>query len=132
MKSWRSEKDLSYDLTTRKEGDILRVTAEGTRSLDSILAMSNDILTICIEKNVNKVLIDVRALTGRLILIDAYEIPTLHFPEIRSRGVISHAAIVDLEEFKDSYRFFETVAVNQGFRLRIFSDPDVAIVWLKE
>ena len=39
--------------------------------------------------------------------------------------------IVDLKEFQSSYEFFETVARNRGFDLRILSDVDEALEWLK-
>jgi hypothetical protein len=114
------------------EGDLLRVTATGTRTLQTVLDMSQDIFAICVEKNVKKILIDVLALEGRLSTIDAYEIPDKHFPKMRNRGVITQCAVVDLKEFRDSYRFFENGAINRGFLFRIFSDTDEAIAWLKK
>ena len=50
---------------------------------------------------------------------------------MRDRSLITRTAIVDLKEFEDSYRFFEDVAVNRGFSVHIFSDPDEAFEWLK-
>ena len=108
------------------------VTATGTRSLETVLAMSKDILKVCVEKRVKKVLMDVRAMEGRLSTLDAYEIPDKHFPKMRDRSVITHLAIIDLKEYEGSYRFFETVAVNRGFMVRIFSDVDKALEWLRE
>jgi len=122
---------MSYDLTIEKKDDVLWSTATGTRSLETVLAMSKDILAACTEKKVAKVLIDVRKLEGRLGTIEAYEIVNRHFPKIQDRSVITHCAIVDLKEFEHSYRFFEDVAVNRGFTLRIFSEPDEALEWLK-
>ncbi len=46
--------------------------------------------------------------------------------------MITHNAIVDLKEFEHSYIFFENVAVNRGFTLRIFSDTEKAVEWLKK
>lgn len=125
---------MSYDLTIEKKDDILWVTATGTRSMETVLGMSKDILTACVEKKVKKVLVDVRELEGRLSTIEGYEISNQHFPKMRDSSKITHGAIVDidLKEYEDSYRFFETVAVNRGFMLRIFSDPDQAIAWLKK
>ena len=44
---------------------------------------------------------------------------------------MSYDLKIEKKEFKNSYSFFENVAVNRGFALRIFSDPDEAIEWLK-
>lgn len=123
---------VAYDLKIKMEGDVLWVTATGTRSLQTVLAMSQDIFAACVEKHLKKVLIDVLALEGRLPVMDAYDIPTKHFPKMRDLSVITHCAIVDLKEFEASYRFFENVAVNRGYSLRIFSNTDEAIAWLKK
>lgn len=122
---------MSHNLTMEEKDDVLWVTATGTRSLKTVLATSKDILTACAEKKVKKVLLDVRALEGRLSIVEKYEIPSQHFPRMRDRSVITHMTIVDLKEFRDGNEFFENVAVNRGFMLRIFSDPDQAMAWLK-
>ena len=123
---------MSYKLTIEKKEDILWVTATGTRTVQTILAMSKDILAACIEKKVKKVLIDVRAMEGHLSVLEAFDISDIHFPKMRNPNEITHNAIVDLKEYKESYRFFETVAINRGFRLRIFLEPGLAKDWLKK
>ena len=127
----RTEK-MPYGLRIDVEGSFLRVTATGTRSFQTVLAISQDILATCAEKDLKKVLIDVRSLEGRLGTIDAHVIVDKHFPKIRECGVINRCAVVDLKEFEHSYRFFETVAVNRGYRFRIFSGTDQAVPWLKK
>jgi len=123
---------MSYNLTIEKKEDVLWVTATGNRSLQTVLAMSKDILAGCVEKMVKKALIDVRALEGRLSTLEAYEIPDKHFPNMRDPNVITHSAIVDLKEFERNYKFFEDVAVNRGFDLRIFSNTGEALEWLSK
>ena len=124
-------RSMPYELTIEQKGDVLWVIATGTRTLETVLSISNDILEACDEKKVAKVLVDVRKLEGRLRTMESFEIPEKHFPKMRERSLIRRTAIVDLKEFEDSYRFFEDVAVNRGFALRIFSDPEEAFKWLK-
>jgi hypothetical protein len=93
--------------------------------------MSKEILVACADKNVKKVLIDVRALEGRLSITNTYHLADKQFPKMRDRSVITHNALVDLKEFKDSYKFLEIVAANRGYMFRIFLDTDQAMVWLK-
>jgi hypothetical protein len=102
------------------------------RSLETVLAMAKDIFSDCKQKETKKTLIDVRKLGGRLRTMESYEIPDKHFPKMQDRSVITHAAIVDLKEFEHSYQFFEDVAVNRGFTLRILSDLDRAAEWLSK
>jgi hypothetical protein len=123
--------NMTYDLKIETKDDMLLVKATGTRSFDTILSMSQDILKACVEKDIKRVLIDVIGLEGRLGASDAFEVTDKYFPKIRNRSVITHCALVDLKEFESSYRFFENLAVNRGFVFRIFSDMDKAIAWLK-
>lgn len=123
---------MSYNLTIEKKGDVLWVTATGMRSLETVISMSKDIMAACAEQKVRRVLIDVRELKERMKMGEIYEISDKYFPKIRDRSVITHSAIVDLKEFEHEYKFFETVAMNRGFNLRLFSDPDEAVEWLRK
>ena len=123
---------MPYDLTIQKKDDVLWISATGTRSFETVLSMSKDVLAACAQEKVKKVLLDVRNLEGRLNTMDAYDIANTHFPQIRDRNVITHIAIVDLKEFENRYMFFENVAVNRGFMLRIFPGVDEAVAWLQK
>jgi hypothetical protein len=123
---------MSYDLTIEKKDDVLWVTATGVRSLESVLNMGKEILAALVENKVTKVLVDVRALAGRLGTVESYEIVDEHFAEWRDRTVVTRCSIVDLKAFEQSYRYFENLAVNRGFALRIFSDADQAFRWLQQ
>jgi hypothetical protein len=122
---------MSRDLKTRVEGDVLWVTASGSRSKPTILSMAEEIAAACAQQGLRKVLIDVRALEGTLATIDSYEIISEWFPYIREKAAISHCAIVDRPEIVGGYSFFETVAVNRGYRIRLFSSPEEGLAWLK-
>ena len=113
-----------------KEQDVLHVEATGTRNLEAVLAAAKEIMEACTKHGTSEVLIDVRKLEGRLGTLDAYDLPTKYFPKLRDEGVLTKAAIVDLKEFENSYRFLETVAANRGYNLRIFGDIDEAMKWL--
>lgn len=123
---------MPYSLTIEKKDDVLWVVATGTRSRADVLAMAEDILMALIANKATKVLIDVRALAGRLGTLDSYELVDEHFFGLRERRIVTRCGIVDLKEFEDSYRFFETVAANRGFALRIFSDTGKALAWLQQ
>lgn len=123
---------MAYQLLMEKHADVLHVKSVGIRTIETVLAMSGDIMHACAQQGTVKVLVDVRALEGRLPTIDAYQVPNSLFSEIRDREIIQKCAIVDLKEFENSYRFFENVAVNRGYNLRIFSDVNDAIKWLQK
>lgn len=123
---------MSYDLKIDKKKDMLWITATGNRTLETVLAITRDCVAACITNKTTKLLIDVCKLEGRLKTLDAYNVADQYFPKIEDLNIITQCAIIDLKEFEESYRFFENVAVNRGFNLRIFSDPDEAIAWLKK
>ena len=122
---------MSYKLSIERQDDVLWATATGTRSLETVLSMSYEILASCERHKVTKVLTDVRGLDGRLKAIESFELSENHFPKIRDRKLITHNAIVDLKRFEQDFRFFENVATNRGFNIALFSDPDSALKWLK-
>ena len=123
---------MSYDLKFEKKDNILWVTATGTRSLQTVLDITKDILATCADSKIKKVLLNVCALKGRLSTIDAYEIPDRHFPGLRDRSVLTHVAIIDIMRLEESDKFFENVAVNRGFMLRFFSVTENALEWLNQ
>jgi hypothetical protein len=123
---------MSYELKFEHEEDPLRVKATGTRNLETVLAMIKDMYAECAESQLKKVLLDVRALKSCLDTLDAYEIPARYLPVMRNLSVVTHVAIVDLKKCEENNKFFENVAVNRGFMLRVFSDTKKAVEWLKQ
>ena len=100
--------------------------------METVVAMSKDIMEACARRKTPKALINVRAMEGHLSTLDAYDIPKSFFETIRDRTVLQKSAIVDLKENKDRYAFLEHVATNLGYLLRFFSDADEALQWLQE
>ncbi len=122
---------MAYEIEFTRLDDILQVTATGTRSIDAVLSIVEDIFTACTEQKINIVLIDVRGLDGRLSTLNTFKLATRHFPILRELRVIKKAAIVDLVEFEHNYRFFENLTKKRGYRLRLFSDHNTAMTWLE-
>ena len=121
---------MSYELKVEERGEVLWVAATGTRSLETVLAMSKDIMKACAERGFSKVATDVRQLSGKLSAVDSFEVVARHFRAMQNRRVVTQAAIVDLKEFEARHQFFENLAINRGFNIRIFSQPEQALAWL--
>ena len=122
---------MAYELTTEKHDDYLHVTASGTRSFEVVLAIIRDILSACVKEKVSMLLVDLRGLKGHFETLDAYTIPDEYFPKYQYRNVVTRCAIIDRKEYESRVKFFENVAVNRGFFLRFFTDPESALEWLK-
>lgn len=117
--------------TTRKEG-YLQISIVGERSIKNIIDATIAILDECGKQEVMKVVVDITEMTGQLNIPETFELPTKVFPKLRDREVINRAAILDLPTNLKRTRFFETVAQNRGFNLRMFSAEAEAVTWLIE
>ena len=123
---------MSYQLTYKKEKEILHIKVSGIRSFETVLSIIKDIQQICVNQSTCRVLVDVRDLEGHLKTMEAYEIPSSVFPKLREKHVIEKSAIVDLEESRKYFSFLENVAVNRSFNLRFFTNTEEAIEWLRK
>lgn len=117
----------TYDIK-EKEG-LLIFELEGTRTRETNARVADAIREACVKRGVQKVLVDALALEKRLGVLDAHAGPTTDFPRDVSSKQIK-VAVLDREEFEDTFRFFETVARNAGYCLRIFGDRKKAMQWL--
>jgi hypothetical protein len=71
--------------------------------------------------------VDVRTFEGRLGVLDVYLVVTELFQKLR--GKEKETAIVDRPQ-SAMRGFLETVAVNRGFNIRIFTEIEDALQWL--
>jgi NMD protein affecting ribosome stability and mRNA decay len=109
---------MNYNLKIESIGDYLLFTATGTRSIDSVVSITKDVLAACAKEKVKKALVDVRAMVGHLTTMEAYDLSDHQFPVMRDRSVLVSVVVVDRKENEARYRFLETVAVNRGFSIR--------------
>lgn len=123
---------VAYRLTMHVDQDVLRVETEGTRSLEAVTAIANDILRECRQKSISDVLVDVKALRGRLSTVDSFELSDTFFETIREQNVLRRCAIVDRVESEGRSKvFLEVASMNRNYPLRIFRDKEKALDWLR-
>jgi stage II sporulation SpoAA-like protein len=123
---------MAYDLSARKERNILWVRITGARTRDTVWTATQEIFEACRREGTPKVLLDVRGFEGRLAATDNYELPAKQFPELRPAGVVKAVAILDAPENLDRFALFVDAAQSRGFNLRVFGDIDSATKWLKK
>lgn len=119
-----------FILTMEKQKDILYVKTEGERTFKTLVTITEQIMEACRENDACLVLVDVRAMGSKLSIWEMFKLVTSCFARVRNRRVLRKAAIVDREDARPRYKFFETVADNRGYNLRIFEDSDEALSWL--
>lgn len=120
---------MTYELQVEDRNEYLYARPIGIRTRETVSAIATEMLGACIENGNTRVMIDVRQLEGRLRTMDSFSIVTEDFPKMRGKGVYQ-AAVVDRQVSRARGWFFETVARNRGFNLRLFADQDTAHKWL--
>jgi hypothetical protein len=120
----------SYQLEFERKDGFLYARASGERTRDTVTALTFAILEAAREADFPRVLIDVRALEGRLSVLDSYLVVTQVFERLRGQGV-NRAAILDEQISSRREWFIETVARNRGFNFRVFPDEAEALAWLR-
>ena len=81
------------------------------------------------QVQISKALLDCRSMTGEIQTFESFNVAKYGVNMI---GIISKTALVGREDQMLPDNFVENVAVNRGVDLKIFTDIEEAIAWLKE
>ena len=81
------------------------------------------------EQTSSKALLDCRNMTGEIQIFSSFTVAEYG---VKMAGIISKTALIGREDQMLHSNFVENVAINRGVNLKIFTDADEAIDWLKE
>ncbi|PKO12877.1 MAG: hypothetical protein CVU39_22330 [Chloroflexi bacterium HGW-Chloroflexi-10] len=120
---------MEWEIRIHNEEKYLEVITKGAADKDGSLNMAKIVSETMQKHKITKVLIDHRSIesvSGEIIEI--YNRPKL----LRFIGVILGVKIAEIikPEHIKHFRFFETVCINQGFRVSIFQENLPALEWL--
>ncbi|MBN1365598.1 MAG: PilZ domain-containing protein [Syntrophaceae bacterium] len=120
------EKKAEYKITSSVKNEILEIVITGRVTKDYYKNMENEFNDILASTKIEKLLLDVRKVKGRVGYLEAYS-------RVRNYSAYSHVktAIVDIPENADFQDFQEKVAYGAGLSLKWFTDIDLARLWLK-
>lgn len=110
---------------------IIKYLIYGAATLRDIQDASRQGLLLSQKENVWDVLVQAKGLEPMLRIADLYELPvfysSLHIPPQAKVGVV----IPKGELFQRGFQFYEDVCVNRGFRVKLFTEDEAAMEWLK-
>ncbi len=121
-----------FDIDVTLDNNFLLIDAGGTYSLTKTyhlfkLAVDNGVM-----QAKSKILIDVTRVNGSIPFMDRF-----HFSEFlatyrmeTAHGLVHSIAMVGKEDIVHDDRFGETVAINRGTNLRVFTEMNEAATWL--
>jgi hypothetical protein len=116
----------TYKISKSVKDGILEIILTGELTESDALKMTNEVSDIVKANSVNKVIVDVRDLNGRLNTEATY---------LRVKSYPPHMyrvrfAMVDIEEQNAYEHFYENTAINAGMTVKCFTDINVAREWL--
>ena len=107
---------IRFDFT----GDFSEAT--GKQCIDAMVEASSQLKH-------SRALLDCREMTGEIQIIESFMVAQYG---VKMIGVLSKTALVGREDQMFPDNFVENVAVNRGVNLKLFTDVEEAIDWLKE
>jgi hypothetical protein len=118
----------AYQLSFERHPLFIHATVTGTNSREAVMGYLDDIRCECIREDCYRVLIEERLEGPRLQMMDVFSIASEG--AMNALGVFHAMAYVD-ERMGDMANFAETVAVNRGMPVRIFTNVPDAENWLR-
>jgi hypothetical protein len=119
---------MALKYTLKRDGDILVVRLTGSdNGLREVERYVLDVIRAALDEGLQRILCDETGITTRLDTLETFDIGT--FLSRNTPPSFRIAIIYDPQAYFD-FRFFESVAVNRGMQLRIFTDIDPAREWL--
>jgi len=119
---------MAYQLTIDPKSTYLHVIITGQNSRETVTQYLEELRRECIARNCFRVLIEERLEGPRLGTIDVFRIVS---EESKKTAVLLEAiAYVDVNAEGNLMQFAETVAVNRGVRMTVFSSVTDAEKWM--
>jgi hypothetical protein len=84
---------------------------------------------VCGQSPISKALLDCRNMTDEIEIMESFMVAKYG---VKMVGVITKFALVGREDQMFPDNFVENVAVNRGVNLKLFTDLERAVDWLKE
>lgn len=121
---------MSYELEIVEKSGYVVAVLKGVRTPETLLAAAARTTTFCSERQISHLLIDLKGMTGRLDTLETFDIAGHELPRQKAVRRVLRSVILDHPENVERLRFFETVAINRGLNVKVFSDEDQAVEWL--
>jgi hypothetical protein len=119
---------MTHNVTINRQGDHLHIIFSGSFSLAASKASVDAMVKACAEGRCSKVLFDCRPMTGEMSIMDRFDTGQYGAQTI-THGI--KIAMLAREDQISPNNFFENVAVNRGVNLKVFTDENGAIEWLR-
>jgi hypothetical protein len=119
-----------YRLAVEPRRGYLHISVNGENSADNVRRILGEVIAACTQHGCSRVLFEEYLVGPSLGTVEAFEI--VAEGSDTARPVVQHVAYVDTNPEHDSslLQFIETVAVNRGIHVRLFTTVREAEAWL--
>lgn len=121
---------MSYTLTISKKHNYLHAKVTGQNSEENIKRYLEEVVQKCKDAKCPRLLIEEQLEGPRLDTLSVFDIASEG--SVKSRGLFSAIAYVDISADGESMQFAETVAVNRGLPVRVFPTVTEAEKWFMD
>lgn len=119
---------MEYKLTIDQKPTYLHVIVTGRNSKENVMRYLEETLRECTARSCFRVLIEERLDGPRLGTLDVFQI--VSEASSKAEGILKAIAYVDVNAESNMMQFAETVAVNRGVPVVVFSTVADAEKWL--
>jgi hypothetical protein len=126
--------DANFTIETIEETHFMTLIASGTYSLERAIHLCKLSIDTCLLYNKKKILVDITQVTGNVPFFDRFQYAEAlaQYKSIHALTGVSKIALFGNEPLIDKNRFGETVAVNRGVNIKVFTELNDALAWLNE
>ena len=117
-----------FSLEINEKATYLHAVVTGKNSKENVLKYLREVLRECAVRNYSKVLIEERLEGPRLGTLDVFSVSSEGAS--KALGKLKAMAYVDINAEGNLMKFAETVAVNRGLPVKVFSTVTEAEKWL--
>ncbi len=110
---------------------VIAVELSGMIGMADLWGVGPRCLAVAQERTTHAILADVREATLTAQTTELYRLSDSASEHGFTRHYRVALVISDDPDQKESFTFFETVFVNRGFQIRLFSERDAALEWLR-
>ena len=123
---------MSYKISYDPESKIVCCQHAGRITKDGLRTRSIKTIELAKANSANLYLIDVVDLEGGVSTVGLYDLPAVYEKAGVDRRVVCAAILYNAKDkaLANDVHFYETVCINNGWKVKMFSDRQEAIRWL--
>ena len=118
---------MPYEIIYQKEKGYIAVTVTGNFVLSALMDLAVDVAKRVAQYDCHRILNDMRQAKLTRDTLDIYSMPS----GAREAGIVQHdKRALLVSEHSSDFHFLETVFINQGHQVKLFTQADEAVRWL--